>query len=103
MRRSQISGHNNNRHLTSEELDNNIGGLPVTDVKLRELFDSYDTNHNGYLEFNEVKKIYDSFENFGLPPTDAEITRDIRNYAKSADDRVSFDEFCCLILSLARR
>lgn len=103
MRRTFISGHNNNRHLTGEELENNIGGLPVTDPKLRELFDSYDANHNGYLEFDEVKKIYNSFENFGLPPTDAEIIRDIRTYAKSADNRVSFDEFCCLILSLARR
>lgn len=103
MRRAYLPGHNNNRHLTPEELDNNIEGLPVTDHKLRELFDSYDVNHNGYLEFDEVKKFYRSFENYGLEPTDAEVERAIRVYAKSADNRVSFDEFCCLVLSLARR
>ena len=100
---SPIKGHNNNRHLTTDELDNNIGGLPVTEPKLRELFDSYDVNHNGYLEFSEVKKFYGSFENYGLAYTDREIEDHIRRHAKSADNIVSFDEFCCLILSLAQR
>jgi Ca2+-binding EF-hand superfamily protein len=103
MRRTHISGHNNNRHLTGEELDNNIGGLAVTDVKLRELFDSYDTNQNGFLDFEEMKKLYKAQENFGLDPSDVEVESFIRRYAKSADNHVSYDEFCCLMLALAQR
>ena len=103
MRRSHIAGHNNNRHLTSEELENNIGGLPVTEPKLRELFDSLDVNHNGYLEFEEVKNFYKTFDNFGVVPSDKQIESDIRKHANSPDNNVSFDEFCCLILSLAQR
>lgn len=101
--RSHISGHNNNRHLTPEEMENNIGGLAVTEAKLRELFESYDANQNGYLEFDEVKKLYKNQENFGLEPTDAEVERAIRCYAKSPDNHVSFEEFCCLMLALAQR
>ena len=101
--RPLINGHNNNRHLTSEELDNNIGGLAVTDNKLREIFDSYDVNHNGFLDLEEVKKLYKDQESFGLEPTNAEVESFIRRYAKSADNHVSFDEFCCLWLALAQR
>ncbi|CUG86011.1 Ca2+-binding protein, putative [Bodo saltans] len=103
MRRSYISGHNNNRHLASEELENNIGGLPVTEPKIRELFDSLDINRNGVLEFNEVKKLYQSFDNFGIEYTDAEIENHLRKVAKSTDNTVSFDEFSCIILNLAQR
>jgi Ca2+-binding EF-hand superfamily protein len=103
MRRPLISGHNNNRHLATEELDNNIGGLPVTEPKLRELFDSLDVNRNGVLEFNEVKKLYKNFDNYGLEYTDAEIENHLRKVAKSTDNMVSFDEFCCIVLNLAQR
>ena len=102
-RRPQIAGHNNNRHLTAEELESNIGGLPITEGKLRELFDQMDVNHNGYLEFNEVKKFYKVYENYGLEPTDKEVEDAIRRYAKSEDNIVTFDEFCCLVLNLAQR
>lgn len=103
MPRPLINGHNNNRHLTFDEMENNIGGLPVTEPKLRELFEQLDVNKNGYLEFNEVKGLYKGFENFGLEYSDREIVDHIRRYAKSEDNNVSFDEFCCLILSLAQR
>ena len=98
-----VSGHNNNRHLAPEEIESNIGSLPVTEAALRELFNKYDVNKNGFLELNEVKQIYTSFENFGLEPTDKEVEGWIRKYAKSADNIVTFDEFCCLILSIAQR
>lgn len=103
MKRSLIPGHNNNRHLTHDELENNIGGLPVTEPKIRELFDAMDVNRNGVLDFNEVKKFYKSFETFGHEYSDKEINDHIRYYAKSPDNLVSFDEFACLVLSLARR
>eukprot|EP00672_Neobodo_designis_P023453 CAMPEP_0174828886 /NCGR_PEP_ID=MMETSP1114-20130205/1589_1 /TAXON_ID=312471 /ORGANISM="Neobodo designis, Strain CCAP 1951/1" /LENGTH=104 /DNA_ID=CAMNT_0016062615 /DNA_START=91 /DNA_END=405 /DNA_ORIENTATION=- len=99
----KLPGHNNNKHLTPDELENNIGGLAVTDNKLREIFEQYDVNHNGYLDFEEVKKLYKDQESFGLEPTDAEIESFIRKYAKSPDNHVNYDEFCCLWLALAQR
>ena len=101
--RPLTKGHNNNRHLSPEEMDCNINGLPVTDSKLRELFDSYDINHHGYLDFSEVKKIYAGFDNFGLAYTDKELDAQIRKHSNNPDDIVSFDEFACLILSIAQR
>lgn len=103
MNRSKIAGHNNNRHLTQDEVSNNIGGLAVTEDKLREIFESYDVNRNGYLDLNEVKKLYRDQESYGLEPTDAEAEAFIRKYAKSPDNQVTFDEFCCLWLALAQR
>ncbi|EAN83340.1 hypothetical protein C3747_85g833c [Trypanosoma cruzi] len=103
MQRSLIAGHNNNRHLNYEELENNIGGLPITENKLQELFDSLDTEHNGYLAIEDVKVFYKGLEHYGLDPTDAEVANEIRKYAKSDDNFMTFDEFCCLMLNFAQR
>jgi Ca2+-binding EF-hand superfamily protein len=103
MRKVMIQGHNNNRHLTQEELDNNIGGLPVTDAKIREVFDQLDSSKNGFLEFNELKKWYRQFENYGLEYTDKEIDTQVRKYSKSEDGTVTYDEFACIVLALAQR
>jgi Ca2+-binding EF-hand superfamily protein len=103
MRKSVIPGHNNNRHLTGDELEHNIGDLPVTEPKIRELFDKLDVNGNGLLDFNEVKKFYKSFENYGLEPTDSEIEAQMRKYAKRPDGKLNFDEFTCIVLTLAQR
>ena len=101
IRRAYLPGHNNNRHLTSEELENNISGLAVTETRLRELFDAFDRNNNGYLEFHEVRHIYQQQEDYGLPLSDAEVDAHIRRYAKT--DRVNYDEFSAIVLSLAQR
>ena len=101
--RAHLAGHNNNRHLSPEELESNIGGLPITENKIRELFDSLDTNRNGLLEFNEVKKFYKQFDNYGVQHSDREIEEHLRKHARSDDNTVSFDEFSCIVLSLAQR
>ncbi len=103
MRKVMIQGHNNNRHLTQEELDNNIGGLPVTNQKIREVFDQLDSSKNGFLEFTELKKWYRQFENYGLDYTDKEIDAQVRKYSKSEDGTVTYDEFACIVLALAQR
>ncbi|KEG12857.1 hypothetical protein DQ04_01371040 [Trypanosoma grayi] len=103
MQRSLLPGHNNNRHLSVEELENNIGGLPITDNKLQELFDSLDTEHNGYLSIEDVKQFYKSLEHYGLEPTDMEVVNEIKKYAKSDDNFMTYDEFCCLMLNFAQR
>lgn len=103
LRRAYLAGHDNCRHLTPEELDNNIGGLPVSQERLRELFDSLDTNRNGFLEFSEVKKFYATQNNYGLQWTDAQIEADVRKYSNRPDGKVTFEEFCCIVLHLAQR
>lgn len=103
LRRSYLGNHDNLRHLTSEELENNVGGLAVTSDKLREIFDALDSNRNGFLEFNEVKKYYEKQDNFGLDWKDKQIEADMRKYATRPDGKVTFDEFCCLVLHLAQR
>eukprot|EP01012_Entosiphon_sulcatum_P067772 TRINITY_DN97594_c0_g1_i1.p1 TRINITY_DN97594_c0_g1~~TRINITY_DN97594_c0_g1_i1.p1 ORF type:complete len:105 (-),score=31.53 TRINITY_DN97594_c0_g1_i1:120-434(-) len=104
MKRSYIGQKKNttSRHLGADELENNIGGLPVTDNKLRELFHSLDTNGNGFLDFQEMKEVYKSFDNYGLEYTDREIENHIMKY-HSGDGKVTFDEFACIVLSLAQR
>eukprot|EP00758_Cryptobia_borreli_P012249 Tbor_TRINITY_DN5729_c1_g1::TRINITY_DN5729_c1_g1_i8::g.19707::m.19707 len=103
MQRPLIPGHNNNRHLTYDEVENNIGGLPVTEPRLQQLFHQLDVNKNGYLEFGEMKKFYKTFDNFGVEYSDREIQENIRKYAKNSNGTISFDEFCCIVLSLAQR
>jgi Ca2+-binding EF-hand superfamily protein len=102
IRKTHLPGHNNNRHLTNDELDNNIGQLAVTDSKLRELFEAFDANHNGFLDFSEVKKLVKAQEWYGLEPSDAQIDSMIRKYSKSADNHVTFEEFSCLWLAMAQ-
>lgn len=103
MRKSVIPGHNNQRHLSNDELENNIGGLPVTEPKIRELFDSLDVNEDGALSFTEVKKFYTTFDNFGVVHSDREIEAQMKKYTTRADGKVGFDEFMCMILHIAQR
>eukprot|EP01065_Artemidia_motanka_P038877 TRINITY_DN47725_c0_g1_i1.p1 TRINITY_DN47725_c0_g1~~TRINITY_DN47725_c0_g1_i1.p1 ORF type:complete len:154 (+),score=37.85 TRINITY_DN47725_c0_g1_i1:59-463(+) len=96
-------GHNNNQVLRAEDIENNINDLCVTEPKLRELFDKYDVNKNGYLEFEEVKRLYNTFDNFGVEYSDREIREQIKKYAIRDDGKVDYDEFCAIVLSIAQR
>jgi Ca2+-binding EF-hand superfamily protein len=102
MRRTYIPGHNNNRHLTTEELEHNIGNIEVAEQTLRERFDRADTNNSGYLERSELKKmIKEKTGDFGLPASDSEADRIISKYA-AGENRVNFQQFSCIWLSLAQ-
>jgi len=94
-------GDANNRHLTPEELDNNIGGLAVTEPKLRELFNQLDTSGNGYLSVDELKAWMKVQEHYGLEPTDEQLVRRIRQYHPGTGE-VGFEEFAAIVLHLAR-
>eukprot|EP01007_Sphenomonas_quadrangularis_P001235 NODE_2150_length_666_cov_162.529984_g1813_i0.p1 GENE.NODE_2150_length_666_cov_162.529984_g1813_i0~~NODE_2150_length_666_cov_162.529984_g1813_i0.p1 ORF type:complete len:103 (-),score=17.87 NODE_2150_length_666_cov_162.529984_g1813_i0:276-584(-) len=98
-----IRKHNTNRHLSTDELENNINGLPVTETRLRELFDQYDTNGNGFIDENEMKNIYKSFENFGVETSEDEVHSIVSKYSVRKDGKVTFDQFCVIMLSLAQR
>ena len=99
---SQIKGHNNNRHLTVEEMEHNIGNIAVGDAALREIFEQTDTNNSGYIERPELAKlIKEKTADFGLPASDSECDRMMSKYGGS-DGRLNFQEFSCVWLSLAQ-
>ena len=102
MQPSLIPGHNNNRHLSYEEVENNIGGFPVTDNRIQDLFDSLDTEHTGTVSMDVLKKFYMSLEHYGVNPTEKEVDETIRKYAMTNSDSLTYDEFACFVLSLAQ-
>ncbi|CCW61152.1 unnamed protein product [Phytomonas sp. EM1] len=102
MQQSLIPGHNNNRHLSIEEIENNIGGLPVTENRIQEIFDALDEGHAGTVSVDVVKDFYYSLEHYGLELSDKEVDGFVRRFANTHKDSLIFDEFACLILTLAQ-
>ncbi|CCW69266.1 unnamed protein product [Phytomonas sp. Hart1] len=102
MQKSLIPGHNNSRHLSSEELENNIGGLPVTENRIQEIFDALDVEHSGTVSIDVVKDFYTSLEHYGLELTEKEVDALVRKYANTKDDSLTYDEFACFILNLTQ-
>jgi hypothetical protein len=101
--------YNNNNSIRSNtmvanyDLDAGITGIPTSDEDIRRLFDTLDTNHNGYLTKEEFKYFYRRIEWFGLEPTEIEIDRLLRSYSSLHNDLISYEEFAILCLKLARR
>jgi len=79
---------------------NDVSGVAISEAQLRREFSKYDRNNNGFLDRTEFKKAYLSLEHYGLVPTQSEIDRLFSKYCKN--DRVSFDEFCVLMLTRSR-
>eukprot|EP00756_Hemistasia_phaeocysticola_P000681 Hpha_TRINITY_DN10492_c0_g3::TRINITY_DN10492_c0_g3_i1::g.193227::m.193227 len=73
--------HDNNRALDNDELEENVGGTYVEEMQLRALFNKYDVDGSGFLEFDEVKRLYNTFENCGVEYSDADVNRQIKKYA----------------------
>lgn len=102
MLRSVVPGHNNNRHLTYDEVENNIGGLPVTDNRLRDLFDSIDVDHSGTVSVDAVKTFFNGLEHFGVVFSEKDVEGKVRRYAATYEDALTYDEFACFVLRLAQ-
>jgi Ca2+-binding EF-hand superfamily protein len=94
--------HSVNRPLTADELECNINGLAVTDNKLREQFALLDEDGNGWIPYEIMVDFFKQQESFGLEPTDAEVALAIGKY-HNGDNRITYDEFCCIMLSIAQR
>jgi Ran GTPase-activating protein (RanGAP) involved in mRNA processing and transport len=82
------------------EMENNLGGLLITDDQLRREFNRLDVNGSGYLEAEEMKNIYSSLEHFGVKYTQHDLDWLVREAGDG--ERVSFDQFCVLYLKLVR-
>eukprot|EP00388_Colpodella_angusta_P044682 GDKK01063689.1.p1 GENE.GDKK01063689.1~~GDKK01063689.1.p1 ORF type:complete len:746 (-),score=73.52 GDKK01063689.1:100-2337(-) len=83
-------------------LENNKGQLPVTEDHLRKKFEELDVDGLGYLSREEFKRVYLSYQNFGLKPKEEALNAILDKYSMNADGRVSFDEFCIAMLKLAQ-
>eukprot|EP00998_Keelungia_sp_KM082_P008554 NODE_473_length_1897_cov_4.087571_g466_i0.p1 GENE.NODE_473_length_1897_cov_4.087571_g466_i0~~NODE_473_length_1897_cov_4.087571_g466_i0.p1 ORF type:complete len:598 (-),score=95.89 NODE_473_length_1897_cov_4.087571_g466_i0:39-1832(-) len=83
-------------------LQNNIGGLPLTEKQLRALFDHYDVDKNCSLSKREITAIYKSFDSYGLDDG-KQMSEIISKFDMMGDGTVSYDEFAILMLKLAQR
>lgn len=74
---------------------------PVVDSHLREEFLKFDTTRNGFLDRKEFAELYRNMENFGVQPTRRAIDALFASVCGN-DNRVSYEEFCVLMLRRSR-
>eukprot|EP00658_Telonema_sp_P-2_P011749 TRINITY_DN14501_c0_g1_i1.p1 TRINITY_DN14501_c0_g1~~TRINITY_DN14501_c0_g1_i1.p1 ORF type:complete len:117 (-),score=26.67 TRINITY_DN14501_c0_g1_i1:174-524(-) len=72
----------------------------ISDGQLRKEFKKYDSNNNGSLDRQEFKRAYMNMEHYGLEPTQSEVDRLFSRYG--GGDRVTFDEFCVIMLNRSK-
>eukprot|EP01062_Namystynia_karyoxenos_P051421 TRINITY_DN4036_c0_g1_i1.p1 TRINITY_DN4036_c0_g1~~TRINITY_DN4036_c0_g1_i1.p1 ORF type:complete len:725 (+),score=233.54 TRINITY_DN4036_c0_g1_i1:65-2176(+) len=80
-----------------------LGGLMLSDDQLRKEFNRLDRNGNGFLDADEFKTIYRSFENYGVEASERQVESVIRRHNMRGDKRISFQEYCIIMLSLVAR
>jgi Ran GTPase-activating protein (RanGAP) involved in mRNA processing and transport len=83
------------------KLENNIGGLLVSDDQLRREFNRLDVTGSGFLTSSDFKRVYRSMEHFGVERSEKEIDRVLRHYGGGID-QITFDIFCVVMLKLAQ-
>ena len=88
-------------HTIKSPIVNDVSGVAISEEQLLVEFRKYDRDGRGYLDRNEFKRAYLAMENFGLEPSQQEIDRMFRKYG-GGDDKVSFNEFCVLMLTRSR-
>ncbi|KAJ9473538.1 hypothetical protein DIPPA_29566, partial [Diplonema papillatum] len=76
-------------------------GVAIDDEELRDLFSTYDSNDDGSISRSEFKHEYRRFETFGLPISDREVDSTFSQFG-GRDDRLSYNEFCVLMLQRAK-
>eukprot|EP01006_Ploeotia_vitrea_P051142 TRINITY_DN67530_c2_g1_i1.p1 TRINITY_DN67530_c2_g1~~TRINITY_DN67530_c2_g1_i1.p1 ORF type:complete len:715 (-),score=50.68 TRINITY_DN67530_c2_g1_i1:261-2405(-) len=84
-------------------LENNIGGLLVTKKRLWQAFQELDIDGNGYLDREEFKALYATFDNYGVEVDEDEIEKICGQYKLTADGKLTFDEFCLMMCKVAQR
>eukprot|EP00331_Platyophrya_macrostoma_P011159 CAMPEP_0176411442 /NCGR_PEP_ID=MMETSP0127-20121128/3608_1 /TAXON_ID=938130 /ORGANISM="Platyophrya macrostoma, Strain WH" /LENGTH=503 /DNA_ID=CAMNT_0017791037 /DNA_START=38 /DNA_END=1549 /DNA_ORIENTATION=+ len=68
--------------------------------KARELFDKYDTDKSGYLDFHEIPALLketNSIVNLNKPITEEDVHQYLSTFDKNHDNKLSFEEFTKLI------
>ena len=87
---------------TIDTFENNICGLMVSDDQMRREFNRLDVNGDGYLDKESFARVYKNLEHFGLSHLSQEdLDMVLRPYSNGG--RITFDEFCIVMLRLAKR
>lgn len=87
---------------TVNALKNDASNSLVTDDQLLEEFKKFDVNNNGWLdktEFLEVYKCYDPL----YEECEDQINELLQKYNMMGDSKISYDEFCLIMLKLAQK
>jgi Ca2+-binding EF-hand superfamily protein len=88
-------------HTIKSPIANDVSGVAISEEQLAAEFRKYDKLGRGYLDRAEFKKAYLALENYGLEPSQFEIDSMFHKYG-GGSDRVTFDEFCILMLHRSR-
>eukprot|EP01006_Ploeotia_vitrea_P027384 TRINITY_DN60221_c0_g1_i2.p1 TRINITY_DN60221_c0_g1~~TRINITY_DN60221_c0_g1_i2.p1 ORF type:complete len:304 (+),score=26.67 TRINITY_DN60221_c0_g1_i2:2-913(+) len=73
------------------------------DIELRKMFDEMDTNGNGWLSRQEFEATYNRLEKYGWDVLGPGCLDDLVHKYKVGDDgRISFDEFCVILMHLTK-
>lgn len=86
-----------------DQLERNVGQLPVTDEQLRLKFSELDAEGAGTLPREEFIQFYRGLQGFGVPHTEREVARVMGKYLAAGNTRVTYDEFCLVMLNFAAR
>jgi hypothetical protein len=77
--------------------------IPTTEEGLSEMFHRYDVDGIGSINFEEAEALYQEFNQAGFGNCRVELDRIALQSAITSDSsRVTFDQFCLLMCSLAR-
>eukprot|EP01062_Namystynia_karyoxenos_P003380 TRINITY_DN11208_c0_g1_i1.p1 TRINITY_DN11208_c0_g1~~TRINITY_DN11208_c0_g1_i1.p1 ORF type:complete len:462 (+),score=177.22 TRINITY_DN11208_c0_g1_i1:89-1387(+) len=76
-------------------------GVCITEQQIRRKFQQLDTNGNGWLSRDELRRFYISNDNYGIFEDDDVVERHLSRYLR--DGKVTLPEFSMLMLKLAQR
>lgn len=79
-----------------------LNGIPVSDIRIHELFTALEDNNAGSIPLEVVKRFYDNLEHFGLDLSDWEVENRIAKYSSIVNGALTYEEFSCFILALAQ-
>jgi hypothetical protein len=81
-----------------------IAGIPISEEKLRSAFNSLLPDpRTDLVPFGRFMQYYASLDNCGVIYSPAEERERVMKYVISTDGLIGFDEFSCIVLSLAQR
>lgn len=77
-----------------------LGVDTPSDDMLREIFNYFDADKSGQIDKNEFRKVYaESFDNYGVPNDSRDIDRLFAHLDRDNSGKLSYDEFCVLMLN----
>eukprot|EP00668_Euglena_longa_P001058 GGOE01001266.1.p1 GENE.GGOE01001266.1~~GGOE01001266.1.p1 ORF type:complete len:697 (+),score=165.07 GGOE01001266.1:136-2226(+) len=75
----------------------------IRDVDLHRKFMEYDVDANGFLSHTQFLALFRSLEPFGAEESEGRIRAMLKPYHQLGSDLISYEEYCILMLQVARR